>query len=90
MAIKYLYRIIASASVWSEMMPIRQCRQKYATASKRAKEVLGQSTPVEIERVQILNNNARRYWLWRNSRWIPWGSTIKEPSDRDLQRWTTR
>lgn len=86
MSNKYLYQIVASASVWSNLLTIHQCKRIYVAVSKRAKEILGQHIPVEIERVQILNNNARRYWLWRDPHWITSGSA-GEPTKRDLQRW---
>lgn len=78
---RYLYWPVAGASVW----------WREADTMKRAKaalRTLRQQHPgydFEIERVLLLNNNARRYWRRRNGKWST--ENHFDPTAADLAHW---
>ena len=82
---QYLYRVVShcGAGVLGPDTTLEKARAFLAT-------LVG--TPhhetVEIERVLHLPNKARRYWLWRGSRWVLWGQgRTHDPRPKDLAHW---
>ena len=78
---KYLYWPVSGAGYfWKEPRSLKEA--KAALPKLREKWL-----KVEIERVLLLNNNARRYWRWRSGKW----STEKhyDPTAADLAHFAT-
>lgn len=76
----YLYWPVSGSAVfWNEPYSARE-------AKAAARELRERGWPsAEIERVLLLNNNARRYWRWRGGRWSTKFWT--DPTPKDLARW---
>ena len=75
----YLYWPVSGAIVfWREPYSIRKAK---ATLPALRKEW----PAVEIERVMLLNNDARRYWRWRKGQWS--FNDHFDPTPVDLMHW---
>lgn len=75
----YLYWPVSGASVfWREADSLAK--------AKAALPKLRERHPcIEIERVLLLNNGARRYWRWRAGKWSH--DQHYDPTEQDLARW---
>lgn len=77
---RYRYQVVAGASVWGGLSPIREARQ-------RACSLRAAYPQAEVERVLELPMNARRYWRWRSGRWSL--RDHYDPAPGDLERWSS-
>ena len=80
MSNSYLYWPVAGASLfWREPCGIKKAKAALPELRKKWSDV-------EIERVLLLDNNARRYWRWRGGKWdaFKW---LDDPTEADLRKW---
>ena len=76
----YLYWPVAGAIVfWREAHSLPKAKAAISSLRHRHPDA-------EIERVLLLNNNARRYWRWRNGKWSTAGH-FDDVAPSDLAHW---
>lgn len=68
---RYSYRVVTANGHGVHGRDFRRCAdaKERAVALAQVEPYFG---PYEVERVQHLEGNGRRYWLRRRSRWVPW------------------
>lgn len=75
----YLYRPVSGAIVfWHEAYSLLKAKAALPKIREKWPEV-------EIERVLLLNTNARRYWRWRSGKWST--RFYDDATPQDLAKW---
>ena len=75
---RYLYQAVHGAAVYGNPTSMYIARG-------RVDFIRPQHPDAEVERVEELPGNARRYWRWRSGKWSH--ATWSDPSTADLARW---
>ena len=78
---KYEYQAVAGAGLWCRPTTIHKAKADV----QKLRSARHPEPNAEVERVLSLENNARRYWRWRNGKWSTrfWD----DPTDCDLAKW---
>jgi hypothetical protein len=83
---KYLYQAVSGAGVFGEPhLTLAGAKAQVLGLRSGGDRRYGCWTDAEVERLLVLNNNARRYWRWRGGRWS--FDRHFDPTAADLAKW---
>ena len=83
---RYYYRPVSGAAQFGARVYLRPSDPELRLTCARLADCMHMT--IELERIQQLPSGARRYWLKRGDKWIPWRGDLPDAKTRRARpRW---